>query len=97
MIIYKIVNKINGKAYIGQTRQALQKRIAYHMWHNETPVQKALNKYGINNFIVTIIDDAESREVLNEKEQYWIRELNCMAPNGYNLTAGGEGLLYPSE
>jgi group I intron endonuclease len=97
MIIYKIVNKINGKVYVGQTRQILQKRIAFHVWHNETPIQKALNKYGINNFTITIIDDAGSREVLNEKEQYWIKELNCMAPNGYNLTAGGEGLLYPSE
>jgi group I intron endonuclease len=97
MIIYKIVNNINGKIYVGQTRQLLQKRVSDHVSKNETPIDRALNKYGINNFTITIIDDAPSRDVLNEKEQYWIRELNCMAPNGYNLTAGGEGLLYPTE
>lgn len=97
MIVYKIVNKINKKVYIGQTVQPLQKRIAFHIWHNETPIQKALNKYGKNNFMVMVVDEAGSREVLNEKEQYWIKELNCKAPNGYNLTDGGEGLYCPSE
>jgi len=35
---------------------------------------------------------ATSREILAEKEKYWITFYNSKVPNGYNLTDGGEGL-----
>jgi len=97
MIIYKIVNNINGKVYVGQTIQPLNKRISYHVWQNRLPIQKALNKYGIQSFTISIIDSADSKDVLDEKEKYWIKFLDCRAPNGYNLTDGGEGLKNPTE
>jgi group I intron endonuclease len=97
MIIYKIENNINGKIYIGLTTKDLSKRIAEHVAENKSYVQKALNKYGLQSFAMSIIDSAESREILCEKEQYWIRYYDCKAPNGYNLTDGGDGLINPSE
>jgi group I intron endonuclease len=96
MIIYKIANNINGKIYVGQTIKSLDHRICCHLRLNKTPVQKALNKYGIQSFIISIIDTAESKEVLDEKERYWIKFLNSKFPNGYNLTDGGEGIKNPS-
>lgn len=97
MIIYKIRNKINKKIYIGLTTKDLSKRIAEHVSENKSYIQKALNKYGLQSFAVTIIDSAESRAVLCEKERYWIQHYNCKAPNGYNLTDGGDGLINPSK
>jgi group I intron endonuclease len=97
MIIYKIVNNINGKIYVGQTIQKLVRRIGYHFWQNKTPIQKAMNKYGIQSFTVSVIDSAYSKEILDEKERYWIKQLNCKSPNGYNLTDGGEGLGNPTD
>jgi group I intron endonuclease len=51
-------------------------------------LRNAIQKYGWDNFKV------ETREVpvemLNEEEQKQIKRLNTMAPNGYNLTSGGE-------
>jgi group I intron endonuclease len=51
-------------------------------------LKNAIQKYGWDNFKV------ETREVpvemLNEEEQKQIKRLNTMAPNGYNLTSGGE-------
>jgi group I intron endonuclease len=51
-------------------------------------LSRAIQKYGWDNFKV------ETREVpvetLNEEEQREIKGLNTMAPNGYNLTSGGE-------
>ena len=35
--------------------------------------------------------------MLDEREIFQIREQNTKAPNGYNLTDGGEGLVNPSE
>ena len=97
MIIYKIVNKINGMTYVGQTKYSLDYRVAQHIYDNSTYIQKALNKYGLQSFDTSIIDTADTKELLDEKERYWIKTLNCKAPNGYNLTDGGEGLTNPSQ
>jgi len=92
MIIYKCLNKVNGKCYIGQTIQDLNRRIAVHVCgRDDTPIQRAIRKYGIQSFEWSIIDNGVSRDVLNEKEIYWIRHLNTKVPNGYNITDGGDG------
>jgi group I intron endonuclease len=100
MIIYKAQNKINQKIYIGQTLRSLPKRIRAHIrgggnWFR--PITNAIKKYGIEAFEFVMIDHANSREELNEKEMRWIRYYNCVSPRGYNLTAGGAGLQGPSE
>ena len=97
MIIYKIENNINGKIYIGLTTKDLCKRIAQHVIENKSYIQKALNKYGLQSFTISVIDEADSKEVLCEKEQYWIKFYDCKSPKGYNLTDGGDGLINPSK
>ena len=67
MIIYKIENKINGKIYIGLTTKDLSHRIAEHIRENKSYIQKALDKYGLESFAISIIDYADSIEVLKEK------------------------------
>jgi len=92
MIIYKITNTINNKIYIGQTTKTLNERILYHLYDCKTeklPLYNAINKYGWNNFKVEVIDNANTQEELNKKEIHWIKELNSLCPNGYNLTTGG--------
>lgn len=93
MIIYKITNLLNDKVYIGQTTQELKVRLSNHKCNRRSLISKALNKYGENNFKVEIIDTANSKEELDEKEIYWIRFYNCISPKGYNLTFGGEGTV----
>jgi len=89
MIIYKAVNRINGKIYVGQTIQNLSRRIASHLDDPKYPFGKALRKYGLQSFEISVIDDAKDVSVLNEKERYWIKAYDCMVPKGYNLTDGG--------
>jgi len=90
MIIYKIQNKINGKIYIGKTIRDLNKRISEHL-ESKSYIGDALRKYGLECFDISIIDYAETREWLNDKEIEYINQYNCKHPNGYNLTDGGEG------
>ena len=92
MIIYKITNKINGKVYIGQTTKTLEWRWKHHCNVKSccTYLRKALDKYGVENFTIEQIDSAVTQDELNEKERYWIKHYNSLAPNGYNLTSGGE-------
>lgn len=93
MIVYKAENKINGKIYIGKTIQKLTRRIGSHLSKGSTSLfPRALKKYGLQTFTISIIDNAESEQVLTEKEKYWIRFYDCKYPNGYNLTEGGEGI-----
>ena len=91
MIIYKVMNNINGKIYIGQTSRGLSRRINHHIFTNRLPVARALNKYGLDKFTINVIDEAETRDDLNNKEKYWIQYYNCKTPCGYNCTDGGEG------
>lgn len=93
--IYKITNLINNKIYIGQAID-----IQHRWWGHlncakkqvNTFLYKAIRKYGENNFIVEQIDSANTKEELDSKEIYWIRELGSNHPEiGYNLTAGGTG------
>jgi group I intron endonuclease len=95
MIIYKLTNINNGKIYIGQTVDSLEKRINGHLNesnNNSTkrPLLNALKKYGLKNFKIEIIDTAETQEELDEKEIKWIESLKSLTPNGYNVLGGGQ-------
>jgi group I intron endonuclease len=96
MIIYKIQNKVNSKIYIGQTKYDVSARVREHL-SSSSHIGNALRKYGIQSFDVSVIDSANDREILSDKEIYWICFYDCKHPNGYNHTDGGEGLFNPSE
>ena len=96
MIVYSALNKINGKRYIGITKRSLGRRLNAHLTRGQSPFQMALNKYGLQSFEITVIDEAKDWFTLCEKEAYWIAFHDTRAPRGYNLTAGGDGLRDPS-
>jgi group I intron endonuclease len=92
MIIYTITSLIDGKQYVGQTTQLLQKRMYTHKHAAKTknyPLYNAIRKYGLKNFVVEQVDSADSIEELNRREIEWICHLNTVRPAGYNLTTGG--------
>lgn len=98
--IYIYTNKINGKQYIGQTSCSLKKRHMQHLHQNETYFDKALKKYGFENFNLDILEDnIFDAEELNQKEIYYIDKFDTFN-NGYNMTRGGntlpiENITYP--
>ena len=93
--IYKISNDINDKIYIGKTNFSLEKRWQQHIndshkdRHEHRPLYNAINKYGIEHFQITLIEEIPN-EQLSVREQYWINYYNSYS-NGYNATMGGEG------
>lgn len=92
--IYKITNKINGKIYIGQHKVPLIKENFRRYMGKGIAIQEAIKKYGKENFdkeILEYIDDDEKHELVSIREKFWIKEFNCMSPNGYNISPGGEG------
>ena len=90
MWIYKIINIQNNKIYIGQTIRPIQDRFHRHIndaLNNvlDTHFARAIRKYGKDNFIIEQIDQAQTQDELNKKEQYWIQYYNSVQ-NGYNET-----------
>jgi group I intron endonuclease len=99
--IYLITNKINGKKYIGQSLNIEQRWRTYRAHRARKTscrlISKAIQKYGIENFDFSIIEIVDQDNlfittILNEREKFWIKELNTIVDHkkGYNLTYGGD-------
>lgn len=97
--IYKIINIKNQKIYIGQTtKKRPTDRFSQHKYlalypqqeKNISYLHRAMKSDGIDNFKFEIIEQVDNL-LLNEREKYWIKQYNSLAPNGYNLTVGGQG------
>lgn len=94
--IYKITNQISKKCYIGETK----KSNPYIRWNEHKrkieqgigcpALQCAVKKYGIDNFTFEILIICFDDERYKFEIEY-IKKYNSIAPNGYNLTKGGEG------
>ena len=98
-IIYKIIFP-NNKIYIGQTMHDLETRQKQHknalLKGKDYPVYKAMKKYGWENLKWEIIDYADTKEELNQKEIYWIDKMQSYIKfknsHGYNCTLGGDSV-----
>lgn len=99
MIVYIATNKMNGKQYIGYTTLLLDNRIKNHIRkafykagkHYNYFFQRALRKYSNDAFIWEILYTCKNKSECCTKEIEYIKKYNSIAPNGYNLTHGGEG------
>ena len=100
-IIYSATNIINNKKYIGQTKQGLRIRKNGHLSsykrEQKTSFQKALKKYGEENFIWEIIDYAKTPEDIDLKERYWINYYNTFKQGGYNMNPGGQAFKFTDD
>jgi len=104
MIIYKITNTINGKVYIGITKQPLVVRFKQHKLacsqqnKYDYPIYRAMRKHGIDHFIPEILEEASTLEEACAKEKYYITEYQShLAKFGYNATFGGISYQATSE
>lgn len=92
--IYKIECLLDGKVYIGQTKNK-QKRWDEHKYelrrgiHHSIHLQRAWSKYGEKNFSFAVIEQCH-QETADEKEKYWINFYDSTNKSkGYNLESGG--------
>ena len=84
--IYKILNLINNKCYIGQSQNLYKRFLDYKKGRFSPHLKKSVEKYGIDNFRVEVIEQNILFENLNEKEQFWIDYYESFKEEkGYNI------------
>ena len=97
--IYCITNLINSKRYVGKTTTTIEERWKEHKSDSQKesckdrPLYRAFQKYGIENFIIELLEIVDNNLELSKKEIYWIKELNTYGKNGYNASKGGDGTV----
>ena len=93
MIVYKLINKVNNKFYIGITIGDLKTRLRGHRHKANPHLTSAMNKYGKDKFIIEQIDTAKTQKELDRKEVYYIKKLK---PH-YNMQDGGRKFFTHNE
>ena len=98
--IYKFTNKINGKIYIGESLYMNERLSKYRSCAKINPVcliEKALAKYGFDNFkydIVETFPNGVSKETLVSREKFWISFFNSTDKTiGYNVLPFGKCMV----
>lgn len=86
--IYLYVNNINNKKYVGKAKD-LKQRHEQHL-RRDLIIDKAIRKYGMENFTLYVIVSSLKDEEIDEYERFYIKEYNTIK-NGYNISEGGTG------
>lgn len=102
--IYKIVNTINGKIYIGSAVNLKRRKYIHFLLlqkkeHCNIILQSAFDKYGIDSFSFEVLEFVDDKCQLIQREQFY---LNTYKPykkkNGYNISpTAGSTLGVPSK
>ena len=94
--IYLIINKVNGKTYIGQHK-------SNKYWYEDKYMGTgknlfcAYNKYGKENFEKYLIQYAQNKDELDKAEIFWIAEYRNRGKAEYNICIGGQGFSYGTK
>lgn len=94
--IYLITNNINNKVYVGKTEESIEQRFQEHCADSKKernknrPLYRAMNKYGCDNFSVSLLEETDQPEI---REEFWIEQKQSYH-KGYNATRGGDGKKY---
>ena len=92
--IYKITNLINGKVYIGQSKDIYNRYHRHHKYEykneqrSDFHLYQAFKKYGLDNFSIDVVELCDE-SLLDEREIYWIKYYDSFN-TGYNMTEGGQ-------
>jgi group I intron endonuclease len=90
--VYEHINKINGKIYIGITKQNVKNRWQNGKGYKYGRFHNAVKKYGWDNFDHIILNEGLSEHVAKDIEKTLIHKYDSTnKTKGYNTTKGGDG------
>lgn len=104
-VVYRHRCEATGKSYVGQVKclsgedpaAAMKRRWVRHVAPSELRAKaaqafaRALVAHGRDGWEHDVLEVMTTPSGASRAEQLWIAHMGTLAPNGYNLTAGGEG------
>lgn len=91
--LYKLVNSVNDKVYIGITYRSLETRFKAHLSDAiqgyDRPICKAIKELGANNFSIVLVGEYPQGELESAEIEHIA--LYDSFNTGYNATLGGDG------
>lgn len=88
--VYMHVNKLDGKIYVGATRQSPERRWQKGAGYQGTYFGKAIEKHGWNAFEHRVLAVGLTKEEAFAEEKRLISKYRSSTPEcGYNVSAGG--------
>lgn len=90
--VYLRTNKINGKQYVGQTKNFKQRERQWRdltTYYANNELTNDRQEHGLENFKTEILAIVDTREEAWELEKQYIKDKKTLYPNGYNATTGG--------
>ena len=92
--IYCYTNQITNQKYVGCTNLKYQSQRSGPKGNKYIKMcsqfGQAIQQYGWSNFVYSVLEDNLTKEQAEDREKYWISELDTIFPNGYNLQSGGK-------
>lgn len=88
--VYKIVNVIDGKIYVGESKN-IERRFIDHIYkllkkeHVNNHLQNAVNLYGLENFRFEVLEFCDSIETKRVEHHWVIRLQSFEKDKGYNI------------
>lgn len=92
-IIYLIENP-EGQKYIGLCSGNSRTRFKHYLkldCKNQKLLYESFLKYGVEKHTVEILEYNVPKDMLADREVYWINHYDTFNDNGLNLTSGGDG------
>lgn len=89
--IYKIVNLVNNKIYIGSSVNLCKRKSAHFSYlknnsHPNNRLQNAYNKYGFECFSFIVLEYYDDKKTLIDREQHYLDLHQCYLEDvGYNI------------
>ena len=91
MLVYMMLNTIEERAYIGQTKMTMAARIKLH--HEEvaegsrTPIHTAMRRWDSEDFwLCVVLQNCYTEDELNRSEELWIERCHTAESGvGYNV------------
>lgn len=96
--IYQIRNLTTSRIYVGSA-VSLPHRWNGHKYHLKNKshknirLQNAFNKYGMEDFVFSVIEYVENKTDLISREQFWMDKLNAASRDNYNLSPTARSCL----
>ena len=94
--VYIVTNALNGKQYIGFTTGPVELRWEQHLKNagnsRKGALYNAIRKYGTGVFQIQSLRQVQRADTAKRLEIFFIKQFKTLAPDGYNMTRGGDGV-----